>query len=292
MLMYWLQQGVNAVQLGSIYALIALGYSLVYGVLSMINFAHGDIFMVGAFVCLFAATQLGLPCIPTLLCTIGVAALLGAGIERVAYRPLRQAPRVSAVITALGVGLCLENVMLALNPYPQNVPQLLADERFAWGGLGLSSVQLLVIGVSTGLVLMLDRIVHHSRMGMAMRAIAWDRASVPLMGVPVDRVIAFTFALGAGLAGAAGVLYSMAYPVIDPGMGIMVGWKAFIATVVGGIGRVRGALLGAYLLGGIEILVVALLPSTFRDLVVFSLLLGFVVIRPYGLLGRPTVQKV
>jgi branched-chain amino acid transport system permease protein len=210
----------------------------------------------------------------------------------VAYRPLRQAPRVSAIITALGVGLCLENVMLALYPYPQNVPRLITDARFGVGSLTLSTVQLLVIGISVLLVVVLDRIVHGSRVGMAMRAIAWDRATVPLMGVPVDRIIAFTFALGAALAGAAGVLYSLAYPVIDPGMGIMVGWKAFIATVVGGIGNVRGAMLGAYLLGAIEILVVALLPSTYRDLVVFSLLLAFVVIRPHGLLGQPRLQKV
>lgn len=292
MILYWLQQGLNAVQLGSIYALIALGYSLVYGILSMINFAHGDVFMVGAFVCLIAAGTLGLPFVPVLVLTMAVTALLGAAIERVAYRPLRQAPRVSAIITALGVGLCLENVMLALYPYPQNVPRLIADTRFGVGGLSLSTVQLLVIGVSLALVIVLDRIVHGSRIGMAMRAVAWDRGSVPLMGVPVDRVIAFTFALGAALAGAAGVLYSLAYPVIDPGMGILVGWKAFIATVVGGIGNVRGALLGAYLLGAIEILVVALLPSTYRDLVVFSLLLGFVVIRPHGLLGEPRIQKV
>ena len=292
MLLYWLQQGLNALQLGSIYALIALGYSLVYGILSMINFAHGDVFMVGAFVCLLAAGKFGLPFVPTLVVTMAAAALLGASIERVAYRPLRQAPRVSAIITALGVGLCLENVMLALYPYPQNVPRLIADSHFGVGELSLSSVQLLVIGISLSLVVVLDRIVYRSRIGMAMRAVAWDRTSVLLMGVPVDRVIAFTFALGAALAGAAGVLYSMAYPVIDPGMGILVGWKAFIATVVGGIGSVRGALLGAYLLGAIEILVVALLPSTYRDLVVFSLLLAFVVIRPHGLLGQARIQKV
>jgi branched-chain amino acid transport system permease protein len=289
---YWLQQALNALQLGSIYALIALGYSMVYGILSMINFAHGDVFMVGAFLCFLAGTALGLPFVPTLMLAMVGAALLGVSIERLAYKPLRNAPRVSAIITALGVGIFLENLMLAFYPYPRNVPSLIENVTWQLGGVSISSLQLTIIGLSVGLMLVLDHVVHRTPVGMAMRAISWDRTYVPLMGIPVNLVISITFAIGAGLAGAAGTMYALAYPVIDPYMGILVGWKAFIAAVVGGIGNIRGAMIGAYILGGIEIMVVALLPSTYRDLVVFSLLLALIIWRPYGILGQPRVQKV
>jgi branched-chain amino acid transport system permease protein len=289
---YWLQQALNALQLGSIYALIALGYSMVYGILSMINFAHGDVFMVGAFLCFLAGTALGLPFAPTLLIAMAGAALLGVSIERLAYKPLRNAPRVSAIITALGVGIFLENLTLAFYPYPQNVPSLLENVTWHVGGVSISSLQLTIIGLSFALMLVLDYVVHRTPVGMAMRAISWDRTYVPLMGIPVNLVISVTFAIGAGLAGAAGTMYALAYPVIDPYMGILVGWKAFIAAVVGGIGNIRGAMIGAFILGAVEIMVVALLPSTYRDLVVFSLLLALIIWRPYGILGQPRVQKV
>jgi branched-chain amino acid transport system permease protein len=289
---YWLQQALNALQLGSIYALIALGYSMVYGTLSMINFAHGDVFMVGAFLCFLAGTALGLPFAPTLLLAMCGAALLGVAIERLAYKPLRNAPRVSAIITALGVGLFLENLMLAFYPYPQNVPRLLENVTWHLGGVSISSLQVVIIGLSLALMLVLDHVVHRTPVGMAMRAIAWDKSYVPLMGISVNLIISITFAIGAGLAGAAGTMYGLAYPVIDPYMGVLIGWKAFIAAVVGGIGNIRGAMIGAFILGGVEIMVVALLPSTYRDLVVFSLLLALIIVRPYGILGQPRVQKV
>jgi branched-chain amino acid transport system permease protein len=291
-LVYWLQQALNVLQLGSIYALIALGYTMVYGVLSLINFAHGDVFMVGAFLCFAAAAMAGLPFVPTLLAAMLGAAALGVAIERLAYRPLRGAPRVSAIITALGVGIFLENFLLALNPYPRSIPKLLDDVTWAAGGLSVSSLQLIIVALSLALMLLLDRLVHHSMLGMAMRAVSFDRSFVPLMGVPVDLVISATFAIGAGLAGAAGTLYAMAYPVIDPYMGIMVGWKAFIAAVIGGIGSIRGAMIGAFILGGTEIMVAAVLPSTYRDFVAFTFLLVLLVVRPYGILGKPRVQKV
>jgi branched-chain amino acid transport system permease protein len=265
---------------------------MVYGILSMINFAHGDVFMVGAFLCFLAGTALGLPFVPTLMLAMVGAALLGVSIERLAYKPLRNAPRVSAIITALGVGIFLENLMLAFYPYPRNVPSLIENVTWQLGGVSISSLQLTIIGLSVGLMLVLDHVVHRTPVGMAMRAISWDRTYVPLMGIPVNLVISITFAIGAGLAGAAGTMYALAYPVIDPYMGILVGWKAFIAAVVGGIGNIRGAMIGAYILGGIEIMVVALLPSTYRDLVVFSLLLALIIWRPYGILGQPRVQKV
>jgi len=219
-------------------------------------------------------------------------ALLGVTIERLAYKPLRQAPRVSAIITALGVGLFLENFTLALAPYPKHIPALLDTTTWTVGGVSFSSLQVLIILLSLGLMVLLDYIVHRTPVGMAMRAISWDKTFVPLMGVPVDRVISITFAIGAGLAGAAGVMYGLAYPIIDPYMGIMVGWKAFISAVVGGIGNIRGAMIGAFILGWVEIMVAAFFPSTYRDFVVFSLLLLLIVVRPYGILGKPRTQKV
>jgi branched-chain amino acid transport system permease protein len=289
---YWFQQILNALQLSSIYGLIALGYTMVYGILTMINFAHGDVFMVGAFFCFIAAVFLGLPFLPTLLLTMVGTALLGTTIERVAYKPLRQAPRVSAIITALGVGIFLENFTLALAPYPQHIPPLLENVTWTLGGVTFSSLQLIIIVLSLGLMFLLDYIVYRTPVGVAMRAISWDKTFVPLMGVPVDRIISITFAIGAGLAGAAGTMYGLAYPVIDPYMGIMVGWKAFIAAVVGGIGNIRGAVIGSFILATVEIMVVAFFPSTYRDFVAFTLLLLLIVIRPYGILGKPRTQKV
>lgn len=289
---YFLQQLLNALQLGSIYALIALGYTMVYGILTMINFAHGDLFMIGAFFCFLAATALGLPFVPTLLISMIGVALLGVLIERFAYRPLRNAPRVSAIITALGVGIFLENFTLVFAPYPQHVPQLIQNKTWVLGGVSISSLQVLIIVLSIVLLILLDYVVRKTLVGMAMRAISWDKTIVPLMGVPLNLIISATFALGTSLAGAAGVMYALAFPVIDPYMGILIGWKAFIAAVVGGIGNIRGAMVGAFILGGVEIMVAAFLPSTYRDFVAFTLLLVLLIFRPYGILGKPRPQKV
>ena len=290
---YFLQQSLNALQLGSIYALIALGYTMVYGILTMINFAHGDLFMVGAFVCFLAAVYLKLPFLPTLLVSMGSVALLGVVIERLAYKPLREAPRVSAIITALGVGIFLENFTLALAPYPKNIPPLLPNTTWNFGGLSISSLQVIIIVLSVALMILLDFIVQRTMVGMAMRAISWDKAIVPLLGVPLDLVISITFAIGTSLGAAAGTMYGLAYPVIDPYMGIIVGWKAFIAAVVGGIGNIRGAVIGGYILGVVEIFVAAYAPrSTYRDFVAFGLLLVLLIFRPYGILGKPRPQKV
>ena len=289
---YLLQQALNALQLGSIYALIALGYTMVYGILTMINFAHGDLFMIGAFVTFFAASMLGLPFIPTMLLSVVGVALLGVAIERVAYKPLRQAPRVSAVITALGVGIFLENLTLVFNPYPRHVPPLLPSTTWSVGGVSISSLQILIIAMAIAMMIMLDFIVRRTKVGMAMRAISWDKSIVPLMGVPVDQVVSITFALGTGLGAAAGVMYSLAFPVIDPYMGILIGWKAFISAVVGGIGNIRGAMIGGFILGAVEIMVAAFMPSTYRDFVAFTLLLTLLIFRPYGILGKPRPQKV
>jgi branched-chain amino acid transport system permease protein len=289
---YLLQQGLNALQLGSIYALIALGYTMVYGILRMINFAHGDLFMVGAFFSFIIATFAHLPFVPTLLLSMLGVGLLGVGIERVAYKPLRNAPRVSAIITALGVGIFLENLMLVFFPYPQSVPALLPNIVWTVGGVTISSLQVIIILLSIGLMLLLDFIVRRTMVGMAMRAISFDKVIVPLMGVPVNLVISLTFLIGTSLGAAAGVMYGQAFPVIDPYMGILIGWKAFIAAVVGGIGNIRGAMLGAFILGSVEIMVAAFLPSTYRDFIGFTLLLVLLIFRPYGILGKPQAQKV
>ena len=297
------QNVLNALQLGSVYALIALGYTMVYGILSMINFAHGDIFMVGSYLSLAGALLLlGLPlALPSFLVFTGalafsmiLTALLGVTIERLAYRPLRQAPRVSAVITALGVGLFLENFTLGLlGPEPRHFPSLITTAPWEVAGLTINPLQVLIILLAAALMILLDLLVRRTLLGMAMRAISYHRPIVPLMGVSVDRVISVTFAIGSAIAAAGGLMYGLAYPVLDPYMGIRIGWWAFIAAVVGGIGNIRGAMLGGFILGTVEVFTPLLLPSsTYRDFVAFSLLLLLLVFKPTGLLGRPVFERV
>ncbi|MCL4560851.1 MAG: branched-chain amino acid ABC transporter permease, partial [Chloroflexi bacterium] len=208
------------------------------------------------------------------------------------YKPLRNAPRVSAIITALGVGIFLENFTLVFSPYPQSIPALLPNVTWTIGGVSISSLQVIIIALSLVLMILLDLLVQRTMVGMAMRAISWDKSIVPLMGVPLNLVISITFAIGTSLGAAAGTMYSLAFPVIDPYMGILIGWKAFIAAVVGGIGNVRGAMIGGFILGTVEIMVAAFLPSTYRDFIAFTLLLVLLIFRPYGILGKPRPQKV
>jgi branched-chain amino acid transport system permease protein len=259
--------------------------------------------MVGCYLALAAAVFLmGLPfALPLPLVFLGallfsmvLTALLGVAIERLAYRPLRQAPRVSAVITALGVGLFLENFTLAvLGPEPRHFPALIDMTPWQVAGLSITPLQILIIILAAGLMLALDFLVRHTLLGMAMRAISYNRPLVPLMGVPVDRVISLTFALGSAIAAAGGLMYGLAYPVLDPYMGIRIGWWAFISAVVGGIGNIRGAMLGGFILGAVEIFTPLILPSsTYRDFVAFSLLLILLVFKPTGLLGREVFERV
>lgn len=300
---FYVQQILNALQVGSVYALIALGYTMVYGILVMINFAHGDIFMVSTYLAFFVSTLLlGLMAelnpvfvfVATLLVAMFGTALLAVVIERLAYKPLRSAPRMSVVITALGIGLFLENFMVAFRPVgpaPRFLPALIPSVNYNIGGVTVSTIQVVIIVVSALVMILLDTIVRRTMTGMAMRAISWDKFVVPLMGVPVDRIISITFALGASVAAVGGTLYGMAY-TIDPYMGIRIGWWAFISAVVGGIGNIRGAMLGGFILGFVEIFTPVILPSTYRDFVAFSLLLILLIFRPTGILGRPAVQKV
>jgi len=298
-----IQNIINALQLGSFYSLIALGYCLVYGVLLLINFAHGDVFMVGAYIAFFIATfllaSLGLSgaLVPvlTLVLTMILTALVGVTLERVAYRPLRRkgAHRLYVVITALMCGLILENGNLALlGASRRSFPSLVESVSYNIGGVTFTNLMIAVIATAVGAFLFLDKVVSRTHIGMAMRAISYDRFALPLMGVPPDTVIVFTFALGSGFAGLAGLLYAMSYPVLDPFMGALIGWKAFIAAVVGGIGSIRGAFAGGFLLGFVEIMVVAFFPSTLRDLIAFSVLLLILSIKPTGLFGVARHQKI
>jgi len=299
------QNVVNALQWGSFYALIALGYSLVYGVLLLINFAHGDIFMVGAYIAFFVSTGLlgvewlGLSHIQVLALTIPLTMLftscVGVTLERIAYRPLRRkgAHRLYVVITALMCGLILENGNLALlGASRRTLPELLDKVIYSVGGIAVTNVKIGVIFAAMLVFAVLHYIVTRTRIGMAMRAVSWDKFALPLMGIALDRVIVFTFMLGSGIAGLGGMLFVMSYPMLDPYMGAMVGWKAFIAAVVGGIGDIRGAFVGGFLLAFVEIMVAAFLPSTFRDLFAFSILLLILWRRPTGIFGVPQTTKI
>lgn len=287
-----IQQALNALQLGAIYALIALGYSMVYGIIRLINFAHGDIFMIGAYVGLAVALLLKLPFVLTLVVAMGLTALLGVTIERVAYRRLRNAQRMSAVITALGVGIFLENfVRAAFSPNPQAFPTLLSQTVIAVSGVQTTNVQLLVIGVSVLIMLVLRYVIRQTMLGKAMRAVSDNKDVIPLMGINLNLIVSATFAIGSALAAAGGIFYGQAYPMIDPYMGIVIGWKAFISAVMGGIGQVDGAMLGGFILGAVEV-VGAAFRSTLRDGIAFVILILVLLIKPTGLLGRPVTKKV
>jgi len=297
----------NALQFGSFYALIALGYTLVYGVLRLINFAHGDIFMVGAYIAYFVATALlvggasGLNLDPAVALAITVpltmilTSLVGVTLERTMYRPLRRkgADRLYVVITALMAGLMLENGNLALLGASRKLfPDMIDKVVWTFGSVSVTNLKVIVVVVSIAVFLLLEFIVTKTKIGMAMRGISYDKFAIPLMGIPLDTIIVFTFVLGSSMAGLAGILFAMNYPILEPYMGALIGWKAFIAAVVGGIGDIRGAIVGGFLLGFIEIGVVAVFPSTLRDLFAFSILLAILWLKPTGLFGVAQTTKI
>lgn len=289
----FLQQVLNALQLGAIYGLIALGYSMVYGIIRLINFAHGDIFMAGAFIGFFAATYLKAGLLPTLLIAMLLTALLGITIERVAYRRLRNAERMSAVITALGVGIFLENFTRAVvGADYHNFPSLVNAVNYRLGDVSTTNVQLIIIGVSVVLMLTLRWVIQKTLLGKAMRAVSDNKDVIPLLGINLNMIVTATFAIGSGLAAAGGILYGQAYPTIEPYMGVVIGWKAFISAVMGGIGLVDGAVIGGFILGFVEILSAAFLPSTYRDGIAFGILILVLLFKPSGLLGKPVNRKV
>lgn len=302
-----LQNVINALQWGSFYSMIALGYCLVYGVLRLINFAHGDIFMVAAYLGFIFITFLfkyvftggavsgWLVLAITLPVVMFFTSLLGVFIERVAYRPLREkgAHRLYVVITALMVGLVLENGNLALfGASSRKFPAIIQRSVLSFGGLHITNLKVLVIIAALVTFAFLQVVVNRTKIGMAMRAISYDKFAIPLMGIPVNKVIVFTFILGSSLAAVAGVLFGMSYPVLDPYMGMIIGWKAFIAAVVGGIGDIKGAFLGGFLLGFIEILIVSFFSSNLKDLIAFLILLIILVIKPTGFYGVAKSTKI
>lgn len=320
---FFLQNLVNALQWGSFYALIALGYSMVYGVLLLFNFAHGDVFMIGAYIGFFVSGGLlalvgaGILALPIpILIALGLILVLvlvlivsmflnsfvGMAVERIGYRPLRLrgAPRASAAITGLMLGIILEvGNLILLGPQRRKFP----DELVQIGstpiqvlGVSITPKKIAIVLVSLALMYGLHLFVSRTKWGMAMRALAYDMAHnygvVPLMGVPIDNVALLTFAIGSGLAAAAGILFGIAYPVLDPYMGIRFGWKAFVAAILGGRGSILGACFAGFLLGFIEIFVAAFLPSTLRDLIAFSIVLIILTFRPHGLFGEAYTARL
>jgi branched-chain amino acid transport system permease protein len=297
---------VNGVTLGSAYALIALGFSMVYGILKLLNFAHGDVFMVGAFIGWGVEGVLGgaeNPMVPVwLLITLMVlaamtgAGLLGVVIERFAYRPLRNAPRIAPLISALGVSFFLQNSVLLLfgADFKTYDTFTLVDpfKGIHWGPLNVWVVRLVVVGSALAMMVGLTVLVGRTRLGKAMRATSYDREAASMMGIDVDKVIVATFFIGSALAGAAGVLVGLVFSQINHFMGFNYGLKGFTAAVVGGIGNIPGAMLGGLAIGLAEALSTGYISSTFQDLIVFSILVFVMLVRPSGLFGRATIQKV
>lgn len=292
-LQQFLQQIINGVSLGSIYALIALGYTMIYGIIKLINFAHGDIYMLGAYAGFFSATVLGLSFVPSLILAMILSALAGIIIERFAYRPLRKAPRIAVLITAIGVSLLLEyGMILLVTAQPRTFPAIFSGKIYHFFGLVVNSQQILILVVALILMVGLTYIVKNTKAGKAMRAVSFDADAARLMGIDVDKVISYTFAMGSALAAAAGVLVGVYYNSIDPLMGMMPGLKAFVAAVLGGIGIIPGAVLGGVIMGIVESMVSGFFSSTYRDAAAFGILILILLFRPAGILGKNTREKV
>lgn len=289
-----IQQLINGISLGSIYALIALGYTMVYGIIKLINFAHGDVFMLGAFFGFYGITYLHLGFIPALLLAMTICALFGVIIERIAYKPLRNATRIAALITAIGVSLFIEYTTIYIRgaqsvAYPSDV---LPNVKYSFLGATVNLQSIVILVVSVVLMILLQFIVHNTKIGKAMRAVSFDADAARLMGINVNNTISATFAIGSALAGAAGVIFGVYYTKIEPLMGIVPGIKAFVAAVLGGIGIIPGAMVGGLLLGVLETFVSAIGYSLWRDGVVFVVLILILIFKPAGLFGKNIREKV
>ncbi|SFT86064.1 branched-chain amino acid transport system permease protein [Selenomonas sp. GACV-9] len=288
-----LQQLVNGISLGSIYALIALGYTMIYGIIKLINFAHGDIYMVGAYIGFYAITQAKLSIVPALLLSFVVTGILGMVVEKLAYKPLRHAPRISVLITAIGVSFFLEYTsMYFVSPTPRTFPAMFGDVAINIGGIVINGQQMLILGITAILMVILTYVVHRTKTGKAMRAASFDTETAQLMGIDSDRIISITFGIGSSLAAVAGVLVGVYYNSIDPLMGIMPGLKAFVAAVLGGIGILPGAVVGGLILGIVEAFVSGFVSSTFRDAAAFAILILVLLFKPTGIFGKNTKEKV
>ena len=303
LIQYILQNVINALQRGSFYAVISIGYSMVYGVLMLFNFAHGDIFMVGTYIgfgiaTLFLALFAGLlpgPLIflATVIVTMFLASWIGVFVEVAGYRPLRSAPRASAAITGLMIGIIFETaILIILGATRLNFPKLMESVSYKVYGIYFTNIKVLIIIISLLLMIALHTFIQKTKWGMAMRAMSYDFLAVPLMGVSINVIAPLTFAIGAGLAAVAGILYGQAYPILDPYMGVILGWKAFVAAILGGRGSIKGAALAGYLLGFIEIFVATIFPSTLRDLIAYSIILLILTYRPRGFFGMEHSTKL
>jgi branched-chain amino acid transport system permease protein len=291
--MEWIQQLINGISLGSIYALIALGYTMVYGIIKLINFAHGEVFMIGAFVGFYAIAGWGLGFFPALLLAMAVCAIFGVLIERIAYRRLRNATRIAALITAIGLSLLIQYVVIYVRgAQPEAYPDALSKKTFDFFGAQISSQSILILSVSIILMVLLQFIVHRTKIGKAMRAVSHDMDAARLMGINVNTTISATFAIGSALAGAAGVFFGVYYTKIEPLMGIIPGLKAFVAAVLGGIGIIPGAMVGGLVLGVVETIVSALGYSLWRDAAAFIILILILLFRPSGIFGKNAREKV
>ncbi|MEG2708767.1 MAG: branched-chain amino acid ABC transporter permease [Vagococcus sp.] len=287
------QQLINGLSLGSIYALLALGYTMVYGIIKLINFAHGEIYMVGAFVGYYVTNQFKLSLIPTLIISMAICACLGVLIEFLAYRPLRKSTRIAALITAIGVSFLIQSLMIYfIGADTRPFPQIVDNTNYDLGIFVISKIQLMILSTSIILMILLQVIVKYTKMGKAMRAVSVDADAAQLMGINVNHTISFTFAIGSALAAAGGVLIGLYYNSIDPMMGVAPGLKAFIAAVFGGIGIIPGAALGGFAIGIIETFVSALGFTAYRDAVVYAILIIVLLVRPAGLLGKNVKEKV
>ncbi len=291
----FLQQVINGISLGSIYALIALGYTMVYGIIKLINFAHSDVYMIGAYVGYFCMTFLHISLLPSLLISMAVCMLLGMTIEKIAYKPLRNSSRITALITAIGVSLFLQyGLMFFVKADVRTYPEMsgLIVKTFKIGDIIISMQQVLIVGITVILMVALQFIVKKTKTGKAMRAVSLDSDAAELMGINVNNTVSFTFALGSALAGAAGILVGIYYNSINPLMGTLPGLKAFIAAVFGGIGIIPGAMIGGYFIGIVEVFVSGYGNSMYRDAVVFAILILILIVKPSGLLGKNIGEKV
>jgi branched-chain amino acid transport system permease protein len=291
----FLQQLINGITLGSIYALIALGYTMVYGIIKLINFAHGDVLMVGAYVAFFTVTVMKMNIFLSLLLAMVACAVLGVAIERLAYRRLRNSTRIAALITAIGMSLFLEYGMKwMVGPQNKSFPlDVMTDKSYhLWGAVTVTSKEILIFVITVLLMAILQYIVQKTKTGKAMRAVSFDYEAALLMGIDVNRTISATFAVGSALAAAAGVLVGVYYNSINPLMVLIPGLKAFVAAVLGGIGIIPGAMVGGFLIGIIEALVSGYWSSMLRDAVAFSILIIILIIKPSGSMGKDIGEKV
>lgn len=290
----FLQQLINGLQTGSIFALIALGYTMVYGIAKMINFAHGDVIMVGAYSLFVLVEQVKMPAIPAVIITILVCSLLGVTIEKIAYKPLRKAPSLAVLITAIGVSFFLQSLaLLIFKPNPRPFQSIIKVEALPIGDVTIQGITLVTLVVTTVCMVVLTLFINKTKMGRAMRAVSEDKAAAQLMGINVNRTISMTFAIGSALAAVAGILYICQYGSVKPTLGALPGIKAFIAAVLGGIGSVPGAMIGGILLGVIESLALGYLPnSDLADAIVFGVLVLVLLVKPSGLLGKNRIEKV